>query len=166
MNKKFEMIIFKRTGELLVESAVHLSDASFSSPRKIRSFLEGRDGSLPKGLFSPKGDFVVLWTSKIVEIYNATSGKLHSKLLEKYYLVDVKFITNRALMVCSREDVGNFLRMFDAISEEHLATLNIEGENFCLGVCLNSLRVAVSLGGSDVRLIQVHLPRSRRLSHE
>ena len=166
MNKKFEMIIFKRTCELLVESAVHLSDASFSSPRKIRSFLEGRDGVLPKGLFSPKGDFVVLWTSKIVEIYNATSGKLHSKLLEKDYLVDVKFITNRALMVCSVENVGNFLRMFDAISEEHLATLNIEGENFCLGVCLNSLRVAVSLGGSDVRLIQVHLPRSRRLSHE
>ena len=166
MNKKFEMIIFKCTGELLVESAVHLSDASFSSPRKVRSFLEGRDGGLPKGLFSPKGDFVVLWTSKIVEIYNATSGKLHSKLHEKNSVVDVKFITNRALMVCSREDVGNFLRMFDAISEEHLATLDIEGEPFCLGVCLNSLRVAVSLGGSDVKLIQVHLPRSRRLSHE
>ena len=166
MNKNFEMIICKRTGELLEESAVHLSDASFSSPRKIRSFLKGRDGSLPEGLFSPKGDFVVLWTSKIVEIYNATSGKLHRKLLEKDYLVDVKFITNRALMVCSREDVGSFLRMFDVISEEHLATLDIEGEPFCLGVCLNSLRVAVSLGGSDVRLIQVHLPRSRRLSHE
>ena len=69
-------------------------------------------------------------------------------------------------MVCSMEDVGNFLRMFDAISEEHLATLDIEGEPFCFGVCLNSLRVAVSLGGSDVKLIQVHLPRSRRLSHE
>ena len=166
MNKNFEMIICKHTGELLEESAVHLSDASFSSPRKIRSFLKGRDGSLPEGLFSPKGDFVVLWTSKIVEIYNATSAKLHRRLLEKDDLVDVKFITNRALMVCSREDVGNFLRMFDVISEEHLATLDIEEEPFCLGVCLNSLRVAVSLGRSDVRLIQVHLPRSRRLSHE
>ena len=83
MNKKFEMIIFKRTGELLVESAVHLSDASFSSPRKIRSFLEGRDGFLPKGLFSPKGDFVVLWTSKIVEIYNATSGKITQQVTRK-----------------------------------------------------------------------------------
>ena len=166
MNKKFEMIACKRTGELLVEYAVHLSDASFSSPRRIWSSPKGKVGKLPGGLFSPKGDFVVLHTSKVVKIYNATSGKLHRKLLEKNYVVDVKFITNQALIVCTREDVGNFLRMYDVISGEHLTTLDIEEEPFCLGVCLNSLLVAVGHRGSDVRLIQVHLPRSKRLSHE
>ena len=166
MNKKFEMIACKRTGELLVEYAVHLSDASFSSPRRIWSSPKGKVGKLPGGLFSPKGDFVVLQTSKVVKIYNATSGKLHRKLLEKNYVVDVKFITNQALIVCTREDVGNFLRMYDVISGEHLTTLDIEEEPFCLGVCLNSLLVAVGHRGSDVRLIQVHLPRSKRLSHE
>ena len=166
MNKKFEMIACKRTGELLVEYAVHLSDASFSSPRRIWSSPKGKVGKLPGGLFSPKGDFVVLQTSKVVKIYNATSGKLHRKLLEKNYVVDVKFITNQALIVCTREDVGNFLRMYDVISGEHLTTLDIEEEPFCLGVCLNSLLVAVGHCGPDVRLIQVHLPRSKRLSHE
>ena len=166
MNKKFEMIACKRTGELLVEYAVHLSDASFSSPRRIWSSPEGKVGELPGGLFSPKGDFVVLRTSKVVNIYNATSGILHRKLLEKNYVVNVKFITNQALIVCTKEDVGNFLRMYDVISGEHLTSLDIEEEPFCLGVCLNSLLVAVGHCGSDVRLIQVHLPRSKRLSHE
>ena len=169
MNKKFQMITYKhkfKYGGFLVQHTVHLSDASFSSPRKLRSFVIDQKGSEPAGFFSPKGDFVVLWTSNIVEIYNATSGKLHRKLLEKDYIVDLKFITNRSLMVCSSEDVGNFLRMFDVISGEHLATLDIEERPFSLGVCVNSLRVAVCLGGSDVKLIQVHLPRSRRLSHE
>lgn len=109
---------------------------------------------------------MVLRTPEVVKIYNATSGKLHRKLLEKHQVVDVKFITNQALMVCTREVVGNFLRMYDVISGEHLTTLNIEEEPFCLGVCLNSLLVAVGHRGSDVSLIQVHLPRSKRLSHE
>ena len=168
MSKKFEMIACKPTSELLVEYAVHLSDASFSSPRKIWWSPKGKVDKLPAGLFSPKGDFVVLWTPEVVKIYNTTSGKLHRKLLEKHQdqVVDVKFITNQALMVCTREVVGNFLRMYDVISGEHLTTLDIEEEPFCLGVCLNSLLVAVGHYGSDVSLIQVHLPRSKRLSHE
>ena len=166
MSKKFEMIACKPTGELLVEYAVHLSDASFSSPRRIWWPPKGKVDKLPAGLFSPKGDFVVLRTPEVVKIYNATSGKLHRKLLEKHQVVDVKFITNQALMVCTREVVGNFLRMYDVISGEHLTTLNIEEEPFCLGVCLNNLLVAVGHRGSDVSLIQVHLPRSKRLSHE
>ena len=166
MSKKFEMIACKPTGESLVEYAVHLSDASFSSPRRIWWSPKGKVDTLPAGLFSPKGDFVVLRTPKVVKIYNATSGKLHRKLLEKHHVMDVKFITNQALMVCTREVVGNFLRMYDVISGEHLTTLDIEEESFCLGVCLNSLLVAVGHRGSDVSLIQVHLPRSKRLSHE
>ena len=166
MSKKFEMIACKPTSELLEGYAVHLSDASFSSPRRIWWSPKGKVDKLPAGLFSPKGDFVVLRTPEVVKIYNTTSGKLHRKLLEKDQVVDVKFITNQALIVCTEEDVGNFLRMYDVISGEHLTTLDIEEEPFCLGVCLNSLLVAVGHCGSDVRLIQVHLPRSKRLSHE
>ena len=164
MNKKFQKITCKRRGKLDVQKkyVVNLSEASLSSPRKIRSF----EGCPPAGLFSPKGNFVVLWTSDIVEIYNAISGELNRKLLEKGDIVAVKFITNQALIVSSREDVGNFLRMFDVISGEQLTALYIEERPNCLGVCLNSLHVAVGLYGSDVRLIQVHLPRSRRLSHQ
>ena len=164
MNKKFQKITCKRRGKLDVHKkyVVNLSEASLSSPRKIRSF----EGCPPAGLFSPKGNFVVLWTSDTVEIYNAISGELNRKLLEKGDIVAVKFITNQALIVSSREDVGNFLRMFDVISGEQLTALYIEERPNCLGVCLNSLHVAVGLYGSDVRLIQVHLPRSRRLSHQ
>ena len=164
MNKKFQKITCKRRGKLDVQKkyVVYLSEASLSSPRKIRSF----EGCPPAGLFSPKGNFVVLWTSDSVEIYNAISGELNRKLLEKGDIVAVKFITNQALIVSSREDVGNFLRMFDVISGEQLTALYIEERPNCLGVCLNSLHVAVGLYGSDVRLIQVHLPRSRRLSHQ
>ena len=164
INKKFQKITCKRRGKLDVQKkyVVNLSEASLSSPRKIRSF----EGCPPAGLFSPKGNFVVLWTSDIVEIYNAISGELNHKLLEKGDIVAVKFITNQALIVSSREDVGNFLRMFDVISGEQLTALYIEERPNCLGVCLNSLHVAVGLYGSDVRLIQVHLPRSRRLSHQ
>ena len=164
MNKKFQKITCKRRGKLDVHEkyVVNLSEASLSSPRKIRSF----EGCPPAGLFSPKGNFVVLWTSDTVEIYNAISGELNRKLLEKGDIVAVKFITNQALIVSSREDVGNFLRMFDVISGEQLTALYIEERPNCLGVCLNSLHVAVGLYGSDVRLIQVHLPRSRRLSHQ
>ena len=164
MNKKFQKITCKRRGKLDVQKkyVVNLSEASLSSPRKIRSF----EGCPPAGLFSPKGNFVVLWTSDIVEIYNAISGELNRKLLEKGDIVAVKFITNQALIVSSREDVGNFLRMFDVISGEQLTALYVEERPNCLGVCLNSLHVAVGLYGSDVRLIQVHLPRSRRLSHQ
>ena len=164
MNKKFHKITCKRRGKLDVQKkyVVYLSEASLSSPRKIRSF----EGCPPAGLFSPKGNFVVLWTSDSVEIYNAISGELNRKLLEKGDIVAVKFITNQALIVSSREDVGNFLRMFDVISGEQLTALYIEERPNCLGVCLNSLHVAVGLYGSDVRLIQVHLPRSRRLSHQ
>ena len=164
MNKKFQKITCKRRGKSDVQKkyVVYLSEASLSSPRKIRSF----EGYPPAGLFSPKGNFVVLWTSDIVEIYNAISGELNRKLLEKGDIVAVKFITNQALIVSSREDVGNFLRMFDVISGEQLTALYIEERPNCLGVCLNSLHVAVGLYGSDVRLIQVHLPRSRRLSHQ
>ena len=166
MSKKFEMIACKPTSELLEGYAVHLSDASFSSPRRIWWSPKGKVDKLPAGLFSPKGDFVVLRTPEVVKIYNTTSGKLHRKLLEKDQVVDVKFITNQALMVCTREVVGNFLRMYDVISGEHLTTLDIEEKPFCLGVCLNSLLVAVGHCGSDVSFIQVHLPRSKRLSHE
>ena len=164
MNKKFQKITCKRRGKLDVQKkyVVYLSEASLSSPRKIRSF----EGCPPAGLFSPKGNFVVLWTSDSVEIYNAISGELNRKLLEKGDIVAVKFITNQALIVSSREDVGNFLRMFDVTSGEQLTALYIEERPNCLGVCLNSLHVAVGLYGSDVRLIQVHLPRSRRLSHQ
>ena len=160
MNEKFQMITYKRMGKYELY-AVHLSDSSFSLPHKIQSFYIDEEDHPPTGLFSPKGDFVVLWTSNIVEIYNATSRELHRKLLEKERIVDLKFITNQALMVCSSEDVGNFLRMFDVNSGEQLTTLDIE-EPYCLGVCLNSSRVAVGLSGSDVMLIQVHLPRSRQ----
>ena len=166
MSKKFEMIACKPTSELLEGYAVHLLDASFSSPRRIWWSPKGKVDKLPAGLFSPKGDFVVLRTPEVVKIYNTTSGKLHRKLLEKDQVVDVKFITNQALMVCTREVVGNFLRMYDVISGEHLTTLDIEEKPFCLGVCLNSLLVAVGHCGSDVSFIQVHLPRSKRLSHE
>ena len=167
MNKKFQMITYQPTEKFwyFPEYAVHLSDASFSSSHKILSFYIDDEGCPPAGLFSPKGDLIVLWTSDIVDIFNATSGKLQLKLPEQGGIVDLKFITNRVLMVCSRENVGNFLRMFDVNSGDHLATLDIE-EPFCLGVCLNSLRVAVGLRGSDIKLIQVHLPRSRRLPHE
>ena len=164
MNEKFQMITYKRMGEYELY-AVHLLDSSFSLPHKFQSFYIDEEDHPPTGLFSPKGDFVVLWTSNIVEIYNATSRELHRKLLEKERIVDLKFITNQALMVCSSEDVGNFLRMFDVNSGEQLTTLDIE-EPYCLGVCLNSSRVAVGLSGSDVMLIQVHLPRSRQHPRE
>ena len=166
MNKKFQVITYEcLVDKIPKEYAVHLSDASLSSSSEIEQFCV-IDECTPAGLFSPKGDFVVLWTSDIVRFYRATPWKslwfvenVHS------YVVDVKFITNRTLMVCLKEDIGNVLVMYDAISGECLTSLDIEEKPFCLGVCLNSLHVAVGLSGSDVRLIQVYLPRSR-LSHE
>ena len=164
MNEKFQIITYKCILGIVVEIAVHFSDASFSSLRGTQRLLIGNGGCPPGGSFSPKGDFVVLWTPSIVEIYNATSRKQHRRLCEKYCIVDVKFITNQALMVCSREGAGNFLRMFDVISGEHLTTLSIGEEPVRLGVCLNNLHVAMGLRGPNVRFLRVHLPRSRRLS--
>ena len=161
MNKKFQVITYEcLVDKIPKEYAVHLSDASLSSSSEIEQFCI-IDECTPAGLFSPKGDFVVLWTSDIVRFYRTTPWKslwflenVHS------YVVDVKFITNRTLMVCLKEDIGNVLVMYDTISGECLTSLDIEEKPFCLGVCLNSLHVAVGLSGSDVRLIQVYLPRS------
>ena len=166
MNEKFEMITYKCTGYdgIFADYAVHLSGASLSSSLEIESFSICEE-YLPAALYSPKGDFVAVWAFETVNIYKATSGKHHCKLPVSCYVEDVKFITNRTLMVCSNQSIGNFLRMFDVDSGEHLASLDIEETPFCLGVHLNSLHVAVGLYGSDVRLIKVHLPRSRP-SHE
>lgn len=168
VSKKFHTIALE-AGEIhgcFVRYTVCLSDASLSSSRKIKTFRADLESRGPAGLFSPKEEFIVLWTSNTVEVYNATSGKLQRELLRKNYIVDCKFITNQALMVCTKEDVGNFLRMYDVISGEHLATLEIEGKPVCLDVCLNRLLVAVGLCGSDVMLIHVHLPRSGQLSQK
>ena len=166
MNEKFQMITYvcTRNDGIFVDYAVHLSGASFSSPLEIESFSIC-DEYLPAALYSPKGDFVAVWAFETVNIYKATSGKHHCKLPVSCCVEDVKFITNRTLMVCSNQSIGNFLRMFDVDSGERLASLDIEETPFCLGVHLNSLHVAVGLYGSDVRLIKVHLPGSR-LSHE
>ena len=166
MNEKFQMITYECTGDdgIFVDYAVHLSGASFSSSLEIESFSICYE-YLPAALYSPKGDFVAVWAFETVNIYKATSGKHHCQLPVSCCVEDVKFITNRTLMVCLNQRIGNFLRMFDVDSGELLASLDIEEKPFCLGVHLNSLHVAVGLYGSDVRLIKVHLPGSR-LSHE
>ena len=140
-----------------------------SSYCEISSTVVGeiyKDRINPGGLFSPNGEFFVIWDFPLVKVYNTASGKLHWELFRMSDIVDCKFITDKELIVCSREYHGNFLRMFDVRSREHLNTLEIEDRPFSLGVCPYSLRIAVGLRGSDVNLIQVHLPRDKGQSQE
>ena len=119
-----------------------------------------------RGLLSPNGEFCVIWDASLVEVYNAASGKLHWELFRRMSeVVDCKFITYKELIVCSREYHGNFLRMFDVRSREHLNVLEIEERPSSLGVCPYSLRIAVGLL-RDINLIQFHLPQGKGQSQE
>ena len=159
INKKLQRIAFRECGDYLYTFRI----LNASSYCEIRS--AAWKYPIKGGIFSPNGEFCVIWDSSFVGVYNAASGKLHCELFRKSGIVDCKFITNKELIVCSREYHGNFLRMFDVRSRELLNILEIEDRPSSFpvfGVCPYSLRIAVDLlGGSDINLIQVHLPQGK-----
>ena len=170
VNKKQQRIAFRSSvnqsrGHILGTFRI-LNASSYCEIRSAVWEIRFAMPAIQGGIFSPNGEFCVIFDSSFVEVYNAASGKLHCDLFRKSEIVDCKFITNKELIVCSREYHGNFLRMFDVRSGEHLNTLEIEERPVILGVCPYSLRIAVGLHGSDVNLIQVHLPRDEGQSQE
>ena len=110
-------------------------------------------------MFSPGEEFCVMWDTYRVVVRDADTGELHHALFKDDSVVDCRFISDSGLIVCSQEDRGSFLRMFDVRSGELLSLIEIEGRPFCLGTCLHSLHIAVGLSGSEFKLLQVHLPQ-------
>ena len=111
-------------------------------------------------IVSPKEDYCVIWGDSFVQVLYVASGKLHRRLIEKYKIYKCKFLTEKHLIVSSKESHGSFLRLINVESGEHLTTLEIEEQPTCLGVCPCSLRIAVGLRKLDIKVIQVHLPET------
>ena len=122
--------------------------------------IADEDCPSPLCTFSPKEEFCVMWDIYCVHVFNADTGKLHRKLFRKRYVFDCKFVSDKELIVCSKEYRGNFLRMFDVNSGELLNLVEIEEQLFCLGTCLQSLPIAVGLSGSAFKVLRVHLPQA------
>ena len=165
INRKYQMIAMRMTSDDECGLCIFRS-LNASSYCEIGSVEIEDDRLKPGGIFSPNGEFCVIWNSASVEVYNVASGKLHWRIFRKYEIVDCKYITDKEFIVCSRGYRGNFLRMFDVRSRKHLTTLEIAERPVSLGVCPYSLHVAVGLCGSDANLIQVHLPRGKGQSQE
>ena len=111
-------------------------------------------------IVSPKEDYCVIWGDSFVQVLYVASGKLHRRLIEKYKIYKCKFLTEKHLIVSSKESHGSFLRLINVESGEHLTTLEIEEQPTCLGVCPCSLCIAVGLRKLDIKVIQVHLPET------
>ena len=109
---------------------------------------------------SPKEDYCVIWGDCLVQVLYVASGELHRRFIEKHKIDKCKFITEKHLVICSKESHGSFLRLINVESGEHLTTLEIEEQPTCLGVCPCSLCIAVGLRKLDIKVIQVHLPET------
>ena len=107
--------------------------------------------------FSPKEDYCVIWGDCLVQVLYVASGELNRRFIEKHKIDKCKFITEKHLVICSKESHGSFLRLINVESGEHLTTLEIEEQPTCLGVCPCSLCIAVGLRKLDIKIIQVHL---------
>ena len=142
--------ILPDTGE--TQTLVRLSNSPSCWEIVVTSYL-----TLKGTIFSPKEDYCVIWGDSFVQVLYVASGELHRRLIEKYKIYNCKFITEKHLIICSKESHGSFLRLINVESGQRLTTLEIEEKPTCLGVCPCSLCIAVGLRELDIKIIQVHL---------
>ena len=142
--------ILPGTGE--TQTLVRLSNSPSCWEIVLTSYL-----TLKGTIVSPKEDYCVIWGDSFVQVLYVASGELHRRLIEKYKIYNCKFITEKHLIICSKESHGSFLRLINVESGQRLTTLEIEKQPTCLGVCPCSLCIAVGLRKLDMKIIQVHL---------
>ena len=142
--------IMPGTGE--TQTLVRLSNSPSCWEIVLTSYL-----TLKGTIVSPKEDYCVIWGDSFVQVLYVASGELHRRLIEKYKIYNCKFITEKHLIICSKESHGSFLRLINVESGQRLTTLEIEEQPTCLGVCPCSLCIAVGLRKLDIKIIQVHL---------
>ena len=112
---------------------------------------------LVKGcLFSPTGQFLVIWKRRCLWVLDAVSGNT-LRASDAIGVRDCKFVSDEECVVLV--DPGDSLHLLNIKSGEVLSELDVEmGRATCLATCLHLFALGLENSAPNFRVIRVHLP--------